>query len=284
MGPSCRSWRPSTGLDGRRYLKYSDIEAWDLCRTAGKAIRSGTYRPRDDKPLKVAKNSGTGERVLHLPSIIDRTVQRAAMQILQPLLDPGFDSRSFGFRPGVGSQNALASAERLAQRQNRWVFVAHDVRDAFSHVPIPRLMGVVRKQFPDDSLIEFLRRLLTSRRPGLRQGGPLSPLMLNVYLDHFLDRSWRRNCPEIPLLRYADDILLLCANMAEASQAEAELRRILSAAGMPLKAVAEEAIQDLSGGRTSVWMGTRIYRAFDELAIELTPMAWRRLRNHFRSA
>lgn len=273
------------GADGARYSFYGDAEAWGLCRELGKAIRTGAYRPGPERIVSITKESGCGTRELRLPCIADRTVERGAVQILQPLLDPMFDRFSLGFRPGHGVPHAIATAEFVAQHQKRWFWVSHDVKDAFSHVPLARLMDILRKRLPDHRLTTFLSACLGSKRPGLRQGGPLSPLLLNVYLDHFLDRVWRKRHPDIPLIRYADDVLLLCADSAEAVAAEADLRQIVLSAGMHLKAPADEAIQDLSGGQTTTWMGFRAYREADnKLAIELAPAAWARLRGALRRA
>jgi hypothetical protein len=275
---------PAPGVDRYRYCEYGDLEAWSLCRALGGAILSGTYRPNTERILHITKESGRGTRELRLPCIADRTVERATVQILQPLLDPHFRSYSFGYRPGRSVQQALATAESLAQRYDRWNWVSHDVKDAFTHVPLPRLMDILRMRFRDERLVKFLATCLTSMHPGLRQGGPLSPLLLNVYLDHFLDRVWRKRFPQIPLIRFADDILLLCADRAEAVDAEAALRKIVADAGMQLKATPQDAIRDLSGGQTTEWMGLHLYRAEGGLAMELTHAAWGRLRKGFRRA
>jgi hypothetical protein len=127
--------------------------------------------------------------------------------------------------PGDGNHlgNGVVPLFRTAQvaeadlDNNRWVWVAVDVKDAFCNVPIPRLLDLVRKNLIDEDLVRFIKRLLDGAKlPGLRQGGPLSPLFLNLYLDHCLDKMWRKLFPGIPLIRYADDILLLCRSRKEA--------------------------------------------------------------------
>src|SRR5205823_1907836 len=113
----------------------------------------------------------------------DRIVQRACVEILQPILDPLFDARSFGYRPRRSPQHALALAEQLARSESRWMWVAVDIKDAFGSVPLQRLLDITKKYLPDDKLIAFLKTVVGGAKlPGLRQDGPLSPLLLNLYL------------------------------------------------------------------------------------------------------
>ena len=180
----------------------------------------------------VSKGPGRGERPLVLSNIEDRLVEKAIVLVLQPLLDALFDDRSYGYRPGRGHLNALAEVERLALQEQRRVWLTEDVQDAFLHVPVPRLLQVLRKLLPADGLIGLLERVLApGMLPGLRQGGPLSPLMLNVYLNHVLDRPWRRDHPGLPLVRFADDLLVCCRTEPQARMARAGLERLLVPAG-----------------------------------------------------
>lgn len=101
-------------------------------------------------------------------------MQRASYMVLAPLLDPLFHPNTIGFRPGPngGHLRALALAEAMAVSHDRLVWVIADLKDAFLHVPVPRLLDVLRKRLPDDDLINFLGRTLPSRKlKGIRQGG-----------------------------------------------------------------------------------------------------------------
>jgi hypothetical protein len=272
------------GHDGRRYSDYSNSEVWALCRALCAAIRDGRYQPQRERIVWHDKTSGTGKRPIVLLALPDRVVQRAITMILQPLLDPYFDPHSFGYRPKKGHLRALATAECLA-RNDHLVWVTHDIKSAFEHVSIPRLMDVLRGYFPDDDLLGFLQRALTSRRfKGLRQGGSASPVMLNLYLDHFLDRRWRRSHPRIPLLRFADDILILCYSADEALTVDSELRRILRPTGMKLKASVAEAIHDLAAGDHATWLGFQISKSGMRFAKQLTDRSWAKLRKNLELA
>ena len=131
--------------------------------------------------------------------------------MVQPFLDPTFAPASFGYRPGMGRENALAYAEAMAEMTGSWVWVLEDVKDAFDNVPLGRLLDIVRKRLAAEDIVELIRVVAGSaRRPGgSRQGSSLSPLLLNTYLDHLLDRPWAKRQPATPLIRVADDLLVL---------------------------------------------------------------------------
>ena len=212
-------------------------------------------------------------------------VQRAIVLIVQPLLNPLFDVRTFGYRPKLGHLHALACAEWLTQSQKRSVWVIEDIKDAFLQVPISRLLQVVRKFLPADDLIDLLGCVLPGQtQPGLRQGGPLSPLMMNLYLHHFLDRPWRRDCPHLPLIRVADDLLVLCKTRQRAEDADAHLHHLLQSAGMQIKETEAGPIRTLNTGDAADWMGFSIRKTDQKLAVEINERAWRRLQQYLALA
>lgn len=263
------------GPDGDCYDDFNMSEKWQRCREIRDTIRAGEYEPEEERIHKIPKGPGRGFRPLILQSIFDRIVQRAAVEILQPLLDPRFDSRSFGYRPRRSTLQALALAERFFVEKRRRVWVTVDVRDAFLGVRLPRLLDVVRKYLIADDLVTFIGTVLSKAKlPGLRQGGPLSPLLLNLYLDHFLDRPWRKLHPNIPLIRWADDILLLCRSVWQAERAYADLTKLLRDAGMKLKETLGDAVRTLAPDRPAKWMGFRIDRSDGGLRLGMTEGAW----------
>jgi hypothetical protein len=108
--------------------------------------------------------------------------------------------------------------------------------------------------------------------------------MLNVYLNHFLDRPWRQCQPRTPMIRVADDLLVLCQTHAEAELAHDELVRLLEPAGMPLKGTRETTICDLRGGQKADWLGFTVGEAPQGLSIEIAARAWKRLAQHLEQA
>ena len=154
--------------------------------------------------------------------------------------------------------------------QDRRFWVVGDVRDAFGRLPLNRLLDVVRFYLPDDKLVRFVETVLgTGKRRGVRQGGPMSPLMLNLYLHHVLDYPWSRAVPGVPLLRYSDDILVLADSRAEAVQAHDRLSRMLLSAGMPLKAEPGPAVRVLNRRHPVEWLGYSIRRGDDGLDVRI---------------
>lgn len=275
----------SPGPNGRSYSDLTTSEVWDLCRCLGRAIRDGSYRPGEERLRQIAKSSGRGTRPIVLINIEDRIVQRAAVLILQPLLDPLMDPRSFGYRPMCSHLHAFALAEWLTIEQGRHVWVTEDIRDAFMHVPVSRLVQVLRTLLPADDLLFFLERAITGRLlPGLRQGGSLSPMLMNAYLNHFLDRPWRRTNPSVPLIRVADDILILCQSVQTVRAAYSDLQRLLLPSGMPLKGTEDTSIRDLATGGTIDWLGLTVARAKQGLAAHINERAFGKLREYLALA
>lgn len=266
------------GPDGRTYGDYNEDEAWELCRALRNSLRSGDYRRGLLRSVKIPKTGG-GERTLELPNIADRVVARGMAQILAPVFEPTFSDCSFGFRAGRGRMHALAAAQHVTLREERLDWVIADIRNAFHQIPHARLADVLKKQLPE-RVVE--RALETSKRDGNRgviQGGSLSPLLLNVYLNHFLDQPWRRDFRSAPKIRYADDILLCCRTHEEAEQAFQGLNQMLRAAGMPLKAGFANGLHNLASGVEVEWLGYRVARHSNEdrLRVQIGAHALRRL-------
>jgi hypothetical protein len=178
------------------------------------------------------------------------------VEILQPYLDPLFDPHSFAYRPRRGVLHALAHAWHYFHSEGRGVWVTADLRDAFHRVPLSRLLQVLKRYVFADDVVEFVGRVLGgAKNPGLRQGGPLSPLLLNLFLHHHLDGKWRRLHPDIRLLRYADDVLLMCRTQAEARKAHDDLVELLLPAGMLVKGDRRSDVVTLTSERPALWLG-----------------------------
>src|SRR5262249_27406794 len=147
-------------------------------------------------------------------TLFDRVVQKAILLVVQPLIDPQFLGCSFGWRPKGKREadrrlQALARAERLAVGEHRWVWLAEDVKGAFDHIPRRRLLHVVRLSLTDQGIEGLIERVVKGTGKGVQQGGPASPLLTNLYLHHHLDTKWGKMHPDLPLLRFGDDLLVL---------------------------------------------------------------------------
>ena len=199
----------SAGVDGRtvqdtsEYLKL----AWPEIR---QRLLDGTYKPEPVRRVSLPKPDG-GTRELGIPTVTDRLIQQALLQVLQPLIDPSFSAHSYGFRPGRSAQQAVLAAQAHVQAGYRRV-VDVDLEKFFDRVNHDILMDRLAKRIADKQALRLIRRYLqagilvhgvsTERHEGTPQGGPLSPLLANVLLDE-VDRELERRGHRF--VRYADD-------------------------------------------------------------------------------
>ena len=276
------------GPDRRTYLDYSHREKVDLLRRLSRSLLADQYVPGPERKRDISKGPGRDFRRLRLANVPDRVVHRGIMQILSPLLEPRFSNRSYGFRSGKNPLQALADAERLSTTENRWFWVCEDVRDAFDNVPLQRLFQIVHNRFRDDRLGRLIESVVFGSEPerdhGIRQGSPLSPLLLNVFLDRNLDQNWQREHECLPMLRYADDLLVLCRSRSEADCAYRDLRRILVDAGLGLKGSLETSIEHVDGAMAATWLGMEIHRAGGNLRFSIADSKWERLADKLSQA
>lgn len=278
------------GPNGRRYEDLDENEVWDLLSVISKLMREDKYVPGPVRKTKIPKDrddAGRGMRTLTVLNDEDCVVQRAIVDVLQPLLDPLFGKSILGFRPRRDRVHALALAHRLTAAGNRLVWITEDIKNAFDNVPRGPLMEVVAKYVPSPELVALIQRVVyvDNRKRGISQGGPLSPLLLNLYLYHYLERQWpKKGMAGVPVIRVADDLLLLCRTSKEARHAWTELSKLLGQAGLSLKHGITKSIVDLRRGESADWLGYRIWRGKNGLEAKIARRAWGRLSLHFELA
>ena len=194
------------GLDITQTARHR-VTAWPAIR---EQLLSGTYRPRAVRRVTILKSDG-GERELGIPTVTDRLIQQALLQVLQPILDPTFSEHSYGFRPGRRAHDAVLTAQSYVQSGRR-IVVDVDLEKFFDRVNHDILIDRLRKRIGDTGVTRLIRAYLNSgimsdgvvqeRYQGTPQGGPLSPLLANVLLDEVDKELERRgHC----FVRYADD-------------------------------------------------------------------------------
>jgi RNA-directed DNA polymerase len=204
-----RANKGAAGVDGldidqtARYL----VTTWPGIRNE---LLAGTYRPQPVRRVMIPKPDGS-QRELGIPTVTDRLIQQALLQVLQPLLDPTFSEHSYGFRPGRRAHDAVLAAQSYVQ-SGRCIVVDVDLEKFFDRVNHDILIDRLRRRISDAGVIRLIRAYLnsgimdggvvTERHEGTPQGGPLSPLLANVLLDEVDKELERRgHC----FARYADD-------------------------------------------------------------------------------
>ena len=204
-----RKNKGSPGIDGMTVEELSDYLRmnWPQLR---EQLLAGRYRPAMVKQQLIPKSSG-GMRKLGIPTVLDRFIQQALLQVLQPMFDPTFSQHSHGFRPGRRAHDAVIEAQRYIQ-QGRKVVVDVDLEQFFDRVNHDVLMGRLAKRIGDVRVLGLIRGYLeagilangcaTERYEGTPQGGPLSPLLANVLLDA-VDKELEKRGHSF--VRYADD-------------------------------------------------------------------------------
>lgn len=232
----CARGGNAAGQDGIRLTDLTHDVLPILARQLRNKLLSGSYTPAKSRKVEVPKSSGNGTRTIEIPSVRDRIVGAAASKMLMHFFEPEFDDHSYGFRPRRSRMHVLAEAVALADAEKRPCWLVDDIREAFDSVPLQRLWQVVQARLPGgEKFVDMIRNIVgRDRRRGLPQGHPLSPVLLNIYLDHTVDRWWRKEFPAIPLLRTADDFLLLCRNQREAANMYPHFQRRLRGAGFQL--------------------------------------------------
>jgi RNA-directed DNA polymerase len=215
----------SAGVDG---MTVDELSSWvrQHLQELVESLQGGSYQPQPIRGVQIPKPGG-GMRQLGIPTVIDRMVQQAILQVLDPLLDPTFSESSHGFRRGRGAFTALAKAKEYVA-EGRTIVVDMDLEKFFDRVNHDILMARLARRIGDKRLLKIIRRFLEAgmmqdgvcvdRHEGTPQGGPLSPLLANLLLDD-LDKELERrgHC----FCRYADD-----CNIYVRSQAAGE--RVLS--------------------------------------------------------
>ena len=227
------------GVDHVTVAMYEQDLDRHLTRLATQ-LREGTYRPQPIRRTWIDKPGSREQRPLGIPTVRDRIVQTALRLVLEPIFERIFAAQSYGFRPGRGCKDALRRVDSLLTDGYTWIVDA-DLRRYFDTIPQTPLMQRVREQVADGRVLALLEAFLTQQvmdglsmwtpDEGTPQGAVISPLLANIYLnplDHHMVAAG------IEMVRYADDLVLLCRSETEAQRALTLLATWTQAAGLTL--------------------------------------------------
>ena len=243
-----RAWvavRSNDGAPGIDRITLDQVEQYGVSRLLDEVaseLRQGQYRPLPARRVFIPKPGANEQRPLSIPAVRDRIVQAAVKIVLEPVFEADFLPCSFGFRPRRGQHDALQVVIDEAWRGRRWV-VETDIANCFEAIPKEKLMQAVEERVADQSVLKLLRVILRAgvmdagvvrhSVTGTPQGGVISPLMCNVYL-HRIDRAWDSRAHGV-LVRFADDVLVMCATRQQAEAALTRLRALLAELGLEPK-------------------------------------------------
>ena len=277
-----RANKGSPGLDGMTVQQLPEFlkEAWPDIR---QALLDGTYQPQPVKRVAIPKPDG-GVRQLGIPTVGDRLIQQAILQVLEPHYDPDFSPSSYGFRPGKSAHQALAAAREHVAAGNVWV-VDLDLERFFDRVNHDVLMGRLARKVADVRLLRLLRRYLEAgvllngvvveREEGMPQGGPLSPLLANLLLDELdkeLEKRGHRFC------RYADDCNIYVQSPRAGERVMASVVRFLE---QKLRLKVNHAKSAVARPAERKFLGFRIIRG-EKARLSIHPKSLKRAKDTIR--
>jgi RNA-directed DNA polymerase len=221
------------GLDIKQSVEHLK-SAWPAIK---EQLLAGTYRPSAVRRVMIAKPDG-GQRELGIPTVTDRLIQQALLQVLQPILDVNFSEHSYGFRPARSAQQAVLAAQAHV-KSGKSIVVDVDLEKFFDRVNHDILIDRLQKRINDAGVIRLIRAYLNSgimsegvvqeRQQGTPQGGPLSPLLANVLLDE-VDKELERRGHSFA--RYADDCNVYVGSLQAGERVMALLRRMYAKLGL----------------------------------------------------
>jgi group II intron reverse transcriptase/maturase len=260
-----RAWRQvraNRGAAGVDRQTIERVERYGVARLLDELeadLRAGEYRMLPARRVFIPKRGSGERRPLSIPAVRDRIVQAAVKIVIEPIFEADFQPCSFGFRPRRAAHDALQVLIDECWRGRRWV-VETDIASCFEEIPHDRLMQAIEDRICDRKLLKLLRAMLRAgvmeegavRRSdtGTPQGGVISPLLANVYLDR-LDREWRAGgCGT--LVRYADDLVVMCGSGRDARRALAALRALLAELGLRPKEAKTRIVHLREGARASI--------------------------------
>ena len=227
------------GVDGITIGRFAK-DSQNRLLAVNEQLKLGAYQPKPVKRVWINKPGSAEKRPLGIPTITDRVVQAAVRMVIEPIFENRFARHSYGFRPGRGCKDALRRVEELLDAGNTHV-VDVDIKGYFDTIPHDRLLSLVRERIADGRVLGLIEGFLKQgviegtdwqeAKEGTPQGGVISPLLANIYLDPL---DWLMAGSGFEMVRYADDMVVLCRNHEQAMAALHKLREWMAETGLTL--------------------------------------------------
>jgi len=256
------------GIDGQRIGDFTQNLEVELKRLLLE-LQEKRYQASPVKRVEIAKDDG-GIRLLGIPTVRDRIVQQCLSNIMTPIFDPFFHPSSYGYRVGRSCHQAISKATLFIRKYNKQHVVDMDLSKCFDMLDHDLIIKFVRKRIADGSILSLIRQFLKSGVMvgerwqasvlGSPQGGVISPLLANIYLDEFDQEMMKR---QHRIVRYADDILIFCTSKQGAENALKVSRHILE---VTLKLKVNERKTHIAHSGTGIkFLGVEIYTSYTKL-------------------
>jgi group II intron reverse transcriptase/maturase len=264
-----RAWelvRVNKGAAGIDQQTIADVEEYGIARLLDELaadLKDGGYRSLPARRVFIPKPGRPDEqRPLSIPAIRDRVVQTALKLVIEPVFEADFLPCSFGFRPGRSQHDALQVLIDESWRGRRWALET-DIANCFGEIPHSGVVSAIEERISDRHVLKVLRAMLRAGVmedgalhrdvSGTPQGGVVSPVLCNVYL-HGLDRQWAERGNGV-LVRFADDLVVMCHSKREAEDALRALTAILAEMGLELKQAKTRIVHLREGGEGLDFLG-----------------------------
>jgi len=227
------------GVDGITVGRFGK-DSQNRLLAVNEHLKRGTYQPKPVKRVWIAKPGSAEKRPLGIPTVTDRVVQTALRMVIEPIFENRFHPHSYGFRPGRGCKDALRHVDQLLKAGHTHI-VDVDIKGYFDSIPHGQLMALVREHVSDGRVLGLIEGFLkqgvmehtgwSKAEDGTPQGGVISPLLANIYLDPL---DWLMAGLGFQMARYADDMVVLCRSREEAGKALETIREWMAGAGLTL--------------------------------------------------
>lgn len=258
----------AAGVDGVNIAQFAKNSQARLLAVK-EHVRKGNYQPSAVKRVHIPKAGSKGKRPLGIPTVRDRVVQGALKMVIEPIFEREFCETSYGFRPGRGCKDALREVERLLSKGHLHV-VDLDIQGYFDAIPHGNLLELVKERISDPKVLDLIEAFLSqgvmedeveiveSATQGSPQGGLISPLLANIYLNPL---DWLLEELGLQAIRYADDIVVLTESEAQATQALKTLSDWMAQAGLTLHPEKTRVVDMSQNGSHFDFLGYRFVRS-----------------------